>query len=160
MERDAEAAQRFAGLALDCVHKEYPGKIAHVLNSDQDVLPPRRLTPAFFGCYDWHSSVHAHWLLARLTRTIRNAPFAASRTPRCAQPDGGEPRCGSRLPRRPRAATPSNGLTGLRGFSTRRRAADWDDAQARGWSAAMEPVKLRPWRDFEKLAAEAADPIR
>ena len=31
---DADAAQRFAGLALDCVHKEYPGKIAHVLSGD------------------------------------------------------------------------------------------------------------------------------
>ena len=38
---DAGAAQRFAGLALACVHKEYPGKIAHVLSGDQDVLPPR-----------------------------------------------------------------------------------------------------------------------
>ncbi len=60
------AAERFARLALDCVHKEYPNKIAHVLSSDRDVRPPRELTPAFFGCYDWHSAVHGHWLLARL----------------------------------------------------------------------------------------------
>src|SRR6185369_10914749 len=65
---DPHAAERFANLALACVHKEYPNKIAHVLNSDQDVAPPRELTPAFYGCYDWHSSVHGHWLLARLTR--------------------------------------------------------------------------------------------
>ena len=79
---DADAAQRFAGLALDCVHKEFPGKIAHVLSGDQDVLPPRTLTPAFFGCYDWHSSVHGHWLLARLTRTFparRSRPVRAPR---------------------------------------------------------------------------------
>ena len=62
---DAAAAGRFATLALDCVHKEYPNKIAHTMNSDADVAPPRELTPAFFGCYDWHSSVHGHWLLAR-----------------------------------------------------------------------------------------------
>src|SRR5262245_38145752 len=61
-----DAAQRFAGLALACVHKEYPNKLAHSLNSDDDVAPPRKLTPAFYGCYDWHSSVHGHWLLARL----------------------------------------------------------------------------------------------
>jgi hypothetical protein len=41
------------------------------------VAPPRKLTPAFYGCYDWHSSVHGHWLLARLARTFPNAPFAA-----------------------------------------------------------------------------------
>lgn len=76
-EFDAAAAERFAKLALDCVAKEYPNKISHSLNSDADVAPPRELTPAFFGCYDWHSSVHGHWLLARLARTFPDAPFAA-----------------------------------------------------------------------------------
>jgi hypothetical protein len=74
-ELNAEAAQRFAQLALDCVHKEYPNKLAHSLNSDADVAPPRKLTPAFYGCYDWHSSVHGHWLLARLARTFPDASF-------------------------------------------------------------------------------------
>ncbi len=74
---DAAAAQRFAGLALACVHKEYPNKISHSMLSDADVAPPRKLTPAFYGCYDWHSSVHGHWLLVRLLRTFPDAPFAA-----------------------------------------------------------------------------------
>src|SRR6476661_8138416 len=73
---DQGQAARFARLALDCVHKEYPNKIAHSLNSDADVKPPRQLTPAFYGCYDWHSSVHGHWLLVRLVRTFPNAAFA------------------------------------------------------------------------------------
>ncbi|MDQ6861859.1 MAG: DUF2891 domain-containing protein, partial [Verrucomicrobiota bacterium] len=73
---NAAAAQRFADLALACVHKEYPNKISHNLNSDADVAPPRELTPSFYGCYDWHSSVHGHWLLARLLRTFPDAPFA------------------------------------------------------------------------------------
>jgi hypothetical protein len=72
----ADTAHRFADLALACVHKEYPNKIAHAMNSDADVEPPRKLTPAFYGCYDWHSSVHGHWLLARLVRTFPNAAFA------------------------------------------------------------------------------------
>ncbi len=59
-------AQRFARLALDCVNKQYPNKIAHVLNGPEDIQSPQQLHPAFFGCYDWHSSVHGHWLLARL----------------------------------------------------------------------------------------------
>src|SRR3954453_2172159 len=74
---DAKAAERFANLALACVHKEYPNKIAHNLNGDQDVAPPRTMTPAFYGCYDWHSSVHGHWLLVRLARRVPDAPFAA-----------------------------------------------------------------------------------
>jgi hypothetical protein len=74
-ELDEMQAGRFAKLALDCIHKEYPNKIAHSLNSDTDVKPPRELTPAFYGCYDWHSSVHAHWLLVRLIRMFPEAPF-------------------------------------------------------------------------------------
>ena len=73
---DVATAQRFAALALACVQKEYPNKIAHVLNSPEDIKGPRALTPAFYGCYDWHSSVHGHWMLARLVRTFPNAPFA------------------------------------------------------------------------------------
>ena len=73
---DPGVAARFARLALDCVHKEYPNKIAHSMNSDADVKPPRELTPAFYGCYDWHSSVHGHWLLARLVRLFPKAEFA------------------------------------------------------------------------------------
>jgi hypothetical protein len=59
------------------VHQEYPNKIAHVLNADEDARVPRELTPAFFGCYDWHSAVHGHWLLARLARLHSGAPWAA-----------------------------------------------------------------------------------
>jgi hypothetical protein len=68
---------QYAELALACVHKEYPNKVAHVLNGDADVKAPRELTPAFYGCYDWHSSVHGHWLLARVARLHERAPFAA-----------------------------------------------------------------------------------
>jgi hypothetical protein len=73
---DAPTAGRFADLALACVQKEYPNKISHVLKSADDVKAPHELTPAFYGCYDWHSSVHGHWLLARLVREFPNAPFA------------------------------------------------------------------------------------
>jgi len=72
---DTATVERFAALALGCVHQEYPNKIGHVLNSDEDVAPPRELTPAFYGCFDWHSSVHGHWLLARLTRLYPEADF-------------------------------------------------------------------------------------
>src|SRR5271155_4403557 len=68
------AADRFANLALACVHREYPNKISHLLNSDADVKPARELTPAFYGCFDWHSSVHGHWLLARLLRLFPDLP--------------------------------------------------------------------------------------
>ena len=63
-------AAKFAGLALDCVHREYPNKIGHVLNTAEDARTPSSLHPVFYGCFDWHSSVHGHWLLVRLLRTV------------------------------------------------------------------------------------------
>src|SRR2546425_585488 len=69
-EFDINTAERFANLALACVHKEYPNKLSHTLNGDADVAPPRKLTPAFYGCYDWHSSVHGHWL-PKLSHPVR-----------------------------------------------------------------------------------------
>lgn len=76
--RDGVVTDRFARLALACVHKEYPNKIAHVLNSDADARPPRDLYPAFHGCYDWHSSVHGHWLLVRILNTDPETPYRAA----------------------------------------------------------------------------------
>lgn len=57
---------KFARLALDCVARQYPNKISHVLASGEDVKSPQQLYPIFYGCFDWHSSVHGHWLLTRL----------------------------------------------------------------------------------------------
>ena len=62
----------FASLALKCVAKEYPNKPEHVMNDRKDVQNPEALHPAFFGCYDWHSSVHGHWMLVRLLRMFPN----------------------------------------------------------------------------------------
>src|SRR5437667_285522 len=73
---DEAAAARFAALALKCLHQEYPNHISHTLGGDADARAPRELTPAFYGCYDWHSAVHAHWLLVRLIRLFPDAPFA------------------------------------------------------------------------------------
>jgi hypothetical protein len=70
-------ASHFAALALKCVTREFPNKPEHVINDAADVKNPKLLHPAFYGCYDWHSSVHGHWMLVRLLRTfhdLREAP--------------------------------------------------------------------------------------
>ncbi|HLG14964.1 MAG TPA: DUF2891 domain-containing protein [Blastocatellia bacterium] len=63
-----EDASRFARLALKCVRKEYPNKLDHVMNDAGEVRSPQSLHPAFYGCFDWHSTVHGHWMLVRLLR--------------------------------------------------------------------------------------------
>src|SRR5262245_27753203 len=65
-----EQATLFAKLALKGIAKEYPNKPADVLNTDADVKSPRAMHPAFYGCYDWHSSVHGHWMLVKLLKTF------------------------------------------------------------------------------------------
>lgn len=69
-----QQASHFAGLALKCLRKEYPNKIEHLINDASQVQSPQALHPAFFGCYDWHSSVHGHWLVVRLLRLYPNLP--------------------------------------------------------------------------------------
>ena len=69
-------AERIARLALNGLRREYPNQMALVLNSDADVRPPRKSTPAFYGCYDWHSAVHGHWCLIRLLRMFPAASWA------------------------------------------------------------------------------------
>ena len=69
-------ASHFAGLALNCVAREYPNKLDHTMNDRSEVLGPRTIHPAFYGCLDWHSSVHGHWMLVRLIRLFPNLPEA------------------------------------------------------------------------------------
>ena len=59
-------AGRFARLALANIDREYPAKFDHVLTGASDLASPRTLHPAFFGSSDWHSCVHAHWMLVRV----------------------------------------------------------------------------------------------
>jgi hypothetical protein len=70
-------AERFSQLALRCVQQEYPNKLDHVMNDAGEVRGPRDLHPAFYGCFDWHSSVHGHWMLVRLLRTTPGLANAA-----------------------------------------------------------------------------------
>jgi hypothetical protein len=70
------AARRYARLALAGVVREYPARPADVLESPADVRTPRAVHPAFYGCYDWHSAVHGHWLLVELSTRFPGLPEA------------------------------------------------------------------------------------
>ena len=71
-----EQAAAFAHLALKGLNQEYPNKPSNVLESADSVKTPRELYPAFYGCFDWHSSVHGHWLLVRLLKEYPDHPLA------------------------------------------------------------------------------------
>jgi hypothetical protein len=67
-------ASHLAQLALDCIQREYPNKLSHVMNDSSEVRSPQALHPAFYGCFDWHSSVHGHWMLVQLLREYPDLP--------------------------------------------------------------------------------------
>jgi hypothetical protein len=69
-----EQGSAFARLALKGIQREYPNKPGDVLRTAADIKGPRALHPAFYGCFDWHSSVHGHWMLVRLLRQFPQLP--------------------------------------------------------------------------------------
>lgn len=158
---DQAAAARFAQLALDCVHREYPNKIAHVLASDADAKPPRELTPAFYGCYDWHSSVHGHWLLARLAHlfpdtalaTQARAALARSLTPARIAAEVEY----LRGPGRTSFERPY-GLAWLLALAAELRG--WDDPQARQWAEALAPLEIEAAQRLMAWLPKLQYPIR
>ncbi|MCX2573027.1 DUF2891 domain-containing protein [Pedobacter sandarakinus] len=66
-----EIAVKLSKMPLGCIVQEFPNKTSHVANTAVDGrLLPSELHPAFYGCLDWHSAVHGHWMLVRLLKTI------------------------------------------------------------------------------------------
>jgi hypothetical protein len=65
---NADTASKMARIALGHVAREYPQKLDQVLLGDEDLAPPRKLHPIFFGSFDWHSCVHGWWSLLTLRR--------------------------------------------------------------------------------------------
>ena len=59
-------AKRLLQLPMKCAQQEYPNKLGQVLNEKGDLKSPAELHPSFYGCFDWHSSVHGHWLMVKL----------------------------------------------------------------------------------------------
>jgi hypothetical protein len=158
---DPAAAARFAQLALECVHREYPNKLAHVLHDDADARPPRQLTPAFYGCYDWHSSVHGHWLLARLARLLPGTALAASARAALARSLTTENIAAEVAYLRGAGRTSFErpyGLAWLLQLAAELRA--WDDPQARDWVAALEPLETEAAQRIAAWLPKLQYPIR
>lgn len=76
-ELNIEGASHLAALPLKCLHQEYPNKTSHISISDTDhKMTPKQLHPAFYGCFDWHSCVHGHWMLIWLLKNFPAMPEA------------------------------------------------------------------------------------
>ena len=138
---DASQAVTFARLALEGIAREYPNKPADVLNGDADVQPPRRIHPAFHGCYDWHSAVHGHWMLVRLLRRFPDLPVEGEiRAALAANLTRENLATEATFFSRPGAKSYERPY----GWSWLLKLAEelhgWDDPQGREWSANLRPL--------------------
>ncbi len=69
--------ERCAELAIGGIHREYPYHLTHVFSTRRAIEAPRQVSPVFYGCFDWHSAVHGHWLLARVVRLLGDVSIGA-----------------------------------------------------------------------------------
>ncbi|MBP7148669.1 MAG: DUF2891 domain-containing protein [Acidobacteria bacterium] len=158
---DPARVASFAELALRCIDRPFPNKPEHVLDGPESVRAPREFHPVFYGCYDWHSALHGHWMLVRLARLQPDHPVV--------------PRIREALERqftpealRAEAAyfdVPSQRLferTYGWGWALRLAAElrGWDDPQARRWAAAYAPLEARVAALLEAYLPKLAAPIR
>ena len=155
------AADRFAAMALRCVHQEYPNKLDHVMNGAGEVKGPRELHPAFYGCFDWHSSVHGHWMLVRLLREHPGMGRAAEiraaleedLTPGRLAVEVAYLGQGNR-----RSFERTYGWAWLLKLAAELRT--WDDPSAARWAAALQPLADELTRSFLAFLPKQTYPIR
>ncbi|RUR73933.1 hypothetical protein PCC6912_54740 [Chlorogloeopsis fritschii PCC 6912] len=149
MEIDVAIATKFVQLVLNCINQEYPHNNVFWFESDEDIKPPRELTPAFYGCLDWHSAVHGHWLLARLARYFPEAEFQTTAREALQQTLTSEKIQGeiAHLQRCPFFECPY-------GFSWLLQLAmeldEWSDAQAKEWVSVLEPLETVVASNFHR----------
>lgn len=71
-------ASHLAGLPLKCIQQPFPYKTGIVFKDSSLVKNPKEYHPVFYGCFDWHSSAHGHWMLIRLLKLFPSMPEADS----------------------------------------------------------------------------------
>ncbi len=157
-----ELATRFSRLAMDCVGKEFPNKISRTTDTAEEIGTPKELFPVFYGCFDWHSAVHGHWLLVRLLHV--GPQDAAWRDEAIAKLDAN--------------ITPENVAGELDNFRRAARGSwerpygwawvlqltaelrQYDDPKAKQWLAALEPLEADIVSATKAWLPKLAYPIR
>lgn len=156
-----DRAARFAALPLRNLDREYPNNLTHFVHGPDDVLPPHRLHPIFWGSYDWHSCVHGWWLLARCLRrqpqiagaARAEALFAAHFTAAAGEGEAAY----LDAPGRGTWQRPY-GWGWLLALSA--ELSQWRHPQAAGWRAALAPLERRITALFPAYLTKLTYPIR
>jgi len=157
-----ELADRFAALALACVQKEFPNKISRTTDNAEAIGRPRDIFPIFYGCFDWHSAVHGHWLLVRLLRlSSDDIAWRAEAIEKLDQNFSKENLAGEvanfARPARGSWERPY-GLAWYLQLTTELR--QWNDPQAKQWLATLQPLEQDIADSLKEWLPKLAYPIR
>jgi hypothetical protein len=156
-----DQANHFAKLAHACIGRELPNSIQHVIHGPGDVRRPRELHPAFYGCLDWHSAVHGHWMLVRLLRTV---PGLADAPQIRAALDANLTAGNIAAEVAYFAAPHRQSFERTYGWAWLLQLAaelhGWDDADARRWASHLAPLTLAITRRYLAFLPRQTYPIR
>ncbi len=156
-----EQASRFAHLALRCIQREFPCNPGHVIADAADLRRPRELHPAFYGCFDWHSAVHGHWLLVHVLRRFPDLPEAAAI--RAALADN-LTEANLRIEADYFAAAGHRGFERAYGWAWLLKLAEelatWDDPDGRRWSAGLAALADVIVARYQEFLPKQVYPIR
>jgi DUF2891 family protein len=154
-------ASHFAALALKCVAREYPNKPEHVMNDSQDVQNPKSLHPAFYGCYDWHSSVHGHWMLVRLLRMFPNLAEAPDiRKAISANLTAEHIKVEAAYLKQPNRQSFERTYGWAWLLKLAEELSSWDDTDARSWSGNLQPLVEALVNQYVAFLPKQTYPIR
>ena len=132
-------ASVYADVILESVRQEYPNDLRHTMMGPDDRPTPRQLHPAFYGCFDWHSCVEMHWALVCLLRLIPDA--LDQKTARATLTEHLTPQA---LNQEATYLQSHRGFKRPYGWGWALMLANdlegWEDAQARVWAGAMQPL--------------------
>ena len=157
-----ELAARFSALALTCIHQEFPNKISRTTETAEEIGRPKDLFPVFYGCFDWHSAVHGHWLLVRLLRVgPEDAEWRDEATAKLTQ-SFAEENVAAEIANFARPARGSwerpYGVSWLLQLTNELR--EWDDPRAKAWLDHLEPLERDVADSLKDWLPKLAYPIR
>jgi len=157
-----ELTERFSALALACIQQEFPNKISRTTDTAEAIGRPRKIFPTFYGCFDWHSAVHGHWLLVRLLRlSPPTADWRDSAIKILNQNFTVENLAGEQA----NFARPARGSWerpyGLAWYlQLTAELRQWDDPQAKEWLTILEPLEQDIAQSIKQWLPKLVYPIR
>lgn len=158
---NTDLAERFSTLALTCLHQEFPNKISRTIDSADEVGRPKDIFPTFYGCFDWHSAVHGHWMLVRLLRVAPDGAWKSEARAKLDQSFTAENIAGEMAnfdrPTRGSWERPY-GLAWFLQLTAELR--EWEDPQAKIWLERLEPFETEIAGSLKSWLPKLAYPIR